>query len=64
MAKLTAGPDPHPRKPKLKTPPGACDTHIHLFGPAEKYPFAPDSPLEEAFMELTHDSLEFTGTTA
>ena len=58
MAKLTAGPDPHPRKPKLKTPPGACDTHIHLFGPAEKYPFAPDSPytsrdaLPETFIAL------------
>ena len=58
MAKLTAGPDPHPRKPKLKAPPGACDTHIHLFGPAEKYPFAPDSPytsrdaLPETFIAL------------
>ena len=44
MAKLTQGPDPHPKKPKIKAPPGACDTHIHLFGPAAKYPFAPDSP--------------------
>jgi predicted TIM-barrel fold metal-dependent hydrolase len=58
MAKLTAGPDPHPRKPKLKAPPGACDTHIHLFGPAEKYPFASDSPytsreaLPETFIAL------------
>jgi predicted TIM-barrel fold metal-dependent hydrolase len=58
MAKLTAGPDPHPRKPKLKAPPGACDTHIHLFGPAEKYPFATDSPytsrdaLPETFIAL------------
>ena len=44
MPKLTTGPDPHPKKPKLKAPPNACDTHIHLFGPAAKYPFAPDSP--------------------
>ena len=44
MPKLTTGPDPHPKKPKLKAPPGACDSHIHLFGPAAKYPFAPDSP--------------------
>jgi 2-pyrone-4,6-dicarboxylate lactonase len=44
MPKLTQGPDPNPKKPKLKAPPGACDTHIHLFGPAAKYPFAPDSP--------------------
>ena len=44
MPILTQGPDPNPKKPKLKAPPGACDTHIHLFGPAAKYPFAPDSP--------------------
>jgi predicted TIM-barrel fold metal-dependent hydrolase len=44
MPILTQGPDPHPKKPKLKAPPGACDTHIHLFGPQAKYPFAPDSP--------------------
>jgi predicted TIM-barrel fold metal-dependent hydrolase len=58
MPKLTTGPDPHPKKPKIKAPPGACDTHIHLFGPAAKYPFAPDSPyiahdaLPETFMAL------------
>jgi predicted TIM-barrel fold metal-dependent hydrolase len=58
MPKLTTAPDPHPNKPKLKAPPGACDTHIHLFGPAAKYPFAPDSPyiahdaLPETFMAL------------
>jgi predicted TIM-barrel fold metal-dependent hydrolase len=58
MPKLTTGPDPHPKKPKIKAPPGACDTHIHLFGPTAKYPFAPDSPyiaheaLPETFMAL------------
>ena len=25
MGKLTQGPDPHPKKPKTKAPPGACD---------------------------------------
>ena len=44
MPELTQGPDPHPKKPKLKAPQGACDTHIHLFGPASKYQFASDSP--------------------
>ena len=44
MSRLTQGPDPHPRKPKLKVPPGACDAHIHLFGPSDKYPFADISP--------------------
>jgi predicted TIM-barrel fold metal-dependent hydrolase len=54
MPKLTQGPDPAPKKPKLKAPPGACDAHIHLFGPAAKYPFAPDSPY------IAHDALPET----
>jgi 2-pyrone-4,6-dicarboxylate lactonase len=58
MPILTRGPDPDPKKPRLKAPPGACDSHIHLFGPAAKYPFAPDSPytsgdaLPETFIAL------------
>jgi 2-pyrone-4,6-dicarboxylate lactonase len=43
MPPLTQPPDPHPRKPRIKLPPGAIDTHIHLFGPASKYPFDPGS---------------------
>jgi predicted TIM-barrel fold metal-dependent hydrolase len=58
MPILTQAPDPHPKTPKLRAPPGACDSHIHLFGPAAKYPFAPDSPytsreaLPETFFDL------------
>ncbi len=44
MQKLTTTSNANARKPKLVLPPGACDTHIHLFGPAAKYPFASDSP--------------------
>ena len=40
---LTPPPDRHPRKPRLVCPPGAVDGQIHLFGPAEKYPFDPGS---------------------
>lgn len=34
------GPDPDTRSPKFVLPPGACDTHCHVFGPAEQFPFA------------------------
>jgi 2-pyrone-4,6-dicarboxylate lactonase len=42
--KSTPPPDPHPRKPKFKPPPLACDAHCHVFGPAAKFPYAPDAP--------------------
>ncbi len=29
------------RPPKLKLPPGACDTHFHFLGPQSAYPFNP-----------------------
>ena len=31
-----------PSKPKFKAPPGAVDAHCHVFGPAAKFPFAPE----------------------
>ncbi len=36
-------PDPDPRTPDTKLPPGAIDTQIHVFGPAERYPLKPDA---------------------
>ena len=42
MQKLTTTADANVSKPKLIAPPGACDTHIHLFVPG--YPYASDSP--------------------
>jgi 2-pyrone-4,6-dicarboxylate lactonase len=38
------GPDPNTRTPKFKLPPNACDAHTHIFGPGDKYPYAPDRP--------------------
>ena len=40
---LTPPPDPNTRKPALKAPSGAIDCHVHLFGPASKWPFHPGS---------------------
>ncbi|MEE8434010.1 MAG: amidohydrolase family protein [bacterium] len=28
-------------RPRLKAPPGACDTHMHIYGTPERFPFAP-----------------------
>ena len=51
-------PDPNTRVPKYRPPPGACDAHCHIFGPGDRYPYAPDrsytppdAPLER-FIEL------------
>jgi 2-pyrone-4,6-dicarboxylate lactonase len=56
------GPDPNPKVPKFKLPPNACDAHTHIFGPGDKYPYAPDRPYTppdaplEKFREL-HETL-------
>jgi 2-pyrone-4,6-dicarboxylate lactonase len=46
----------NPTKPTFKAPPGAVDAHCHVFGPAAKFPFAPerkytpyDAPKEKLF---------------
>jgi 2-pyrone-4,6-dicarboxylate lactonase len=48
-------PDPHP--PTAFTPPaGACDAHCHIFGPAARFPFAPDrtyTPPDAGYEQLT-----------
>jgi 2-pyrone-4,6-dicarboxylate lactonase len=33
-------PNPHTRAPRLIAPPGACDTHLHVYGPSELYPLS------------------------
>ena len=39
MTKPIPGPHPSPSKPRLKVPPHSCDAHMHIFGPASRYPF-------------------------
>ena len=46
------GPDPEIRAPAERLLPGTCDTHCHVFGPQDRYPYAanraytpPDAPL-------------------
>ena len=47
---------PNPTKPRFVPPPGAVDAHCHVFGPAARFPFAPerkytpcDAPKETLF---------------
>jgi 2-pyrone-4,6-dicarboxylate lactonase len=57
---------PSPSKPELKLPPGACDTHFHVFGPRERFAFAPertytpsgDAPKETLFALHKHLGIE------
>lgn len=39
-----APPHPDPRHPAFRLPPGACDTHCHIFGPNSLYPYVPERP--------------------
>ena len=37
-----------PSAPRLHLPPGACDAHVHVFGPAAVFPFSPASAITPA----------------
>jgi 2-pyrone-4,6-dicarboxylate lactonase len=37
-----------PSRPKLELPAGACDTHVHVFGPGSVFPYAKGAPFTPA----------------
>jgi 2-pyrone-4,6-dicarboxylate lactonase len=39
---------PSPGKPKHRLPKGACDCHVHVFGPSGGFPYAKDAPFVPA----------------
>ena len=54
-----------PSRPELKLPPGACDTHFHVFGPHARFPFAEkrsytpaDAPKDKLFALHQHLGIE------
>ncbi len=44
--KLSPPPDCNPKTPRLKAPPGACDSHFHIYGPQVRFPLNPNRALE------------------
>ena len=60
-----AAPDPNPKRPDIALPPGACDSHCHVFGPADRFPYhpsrkytPPDAPF--ATLQALHAFLGFS----
>lgn len=63
--KTIAAPDPNPAKPRYALPAGACDAHCHVFGPAERFPYAaerrytpPDAPKDKLAALHRHLGIE------
>ncbi|ROR18363.1 putative TIM-barrel fold metal-dependent hydrolase [Comamonas sp. BIGb0124] len=42
-SKVTS-PMAQPRRPRLALPAGSCDSHVHVYGPASRFPFDPHRP--------------------
>jgi predicted TIM-barrel fold metal-dependent hydrolase len=56
-----AGPVSQPKRPRVAPPPGAWDSHFHIFGPSDKFPYQPgrgytppDAPVERLIALLDH----------
>jgi 2-pyrone-4,6-dicarboxylate lactonase len=64
MPDTIPGPDPDPVTPAYRLPPGACDAHCHIYGPANRFPYVagtkyvpPDASFE--MMRALHARLGF-----
>jgi predicted TIM-barrel fold metal-dependent hydrolase len=44
--RVSPPPDRNPRSPKLKLPAGACDAHVHVYGPQARFPLTPGRKLD------------------
>ena len=58
---------PNPSTPQLRLPKGACDAHCHVFGPAARFPFAPErtyTPVDAPWETLValHEKLRLDRT--
>jgi 2-pyrone-4,6-dicarboxylate lactonase len=56
-----AGPESQPKRPRQLPPPGAWDSHFHIFGPSDRFPYQPgraytppDAPAERLIALLDH----------
>ena len=60
-------PDPATRTPRYRPPPGACDAHCHVFGPGDRYPYAPDrayTPPDAPLAELQRAAPDHSASSA
>src|SRR5574341_1435267 len=51
-------PNPNTRKPKFTLPPGACDTHLHVYGPFDRYPLVAERNYDPDLHSTLDDSLK------
>ena len=58
-------PDPNPNKPRMAVPKGSWDSHFHIFGPPDRFPYAesrrytpPTAPIEHWLSTMSAIGIE------